>query len=91
MSEEQRHETVEEFLKRGGKVTRLPDGPNSFYGVELDTPTTVKPTADIPAASTELKCVSWKDIEHDEKIIESDDQYWKAVDRAVDKLMKKYS
>ena len=91
MSEEQRHETVEEFLKRGGKVTRLPDGPNSCYGVELDTPTTVKPTADIPAASTELKCVSWKDIEHDEKIIESDDQYWKAVDRAVDKLMSKYS
>ena len=88
---EQREETVEEFLKRGGKVTRLPDGPNSFYGVELDTPTTVKPTADIPAESTELKCVSWKDIEHDEKIIESDDQYWKAVDRAVDKLMKKYS
>ena len=91
MSEEQRHETVEEFIKRGGKVTRLPDGPNSFYGVELDTPTTVKPTGEIPAESTELKCVSWKDIEHDEKIIESDDQYWKAVDRAVDKLMKKYS
>ena len=91
MSEEQRHETVEEFLKRGGKVTRLPDGPNSFYGVELDTPTTVKPTGEIPAESTELKCVSWKDIEHDEKIIESDDQYWKAVDRAVDKMMKKYS
>ena len=88
---EQREETVEEFLKRGGKVTRLPDGPNSFYGVELDTPTTVKPTADIPAESTELKCVSWKDVEHDEKIIESDDQYWKAVDRAVDKLMSKYS
>ena len=88
---EQREETVEEFLKRGGKVTRLPDGPNSFYGVELDTPTTVKQTGEIPAESTELKCVSWKDIEHDEKIIESDDQYWKAVDRAVDKLMKKYS
>ena len=88
---EQREETGEEVLKRGGKVTRLPDGPNSFYGVELDTPTTVKPTGVIPAESTELKCVSWKDIEHDEKIIESDDQYWKAVDRAVDKLMKKYS
>ena len=88
---EQREETVEEFLKRGGKVTRVPDGPNSFYGVEMDTPTTVKPTGEIPAESTELKCVSWKDIEHDEKIIESDDQYWKAVDRAVDKLMKKYS
>ena len=88
---EQREETVEEFLKRGGKVTRLPDGPNSFYGVELDTPTTVKPTGEIPAESTELKCVSWKDIEHDEKIIETDDQYWKAVDAAVDKLMSKYS
>ena len=88
---EQREETVEEFLKRGGKVTRLPDGHNSFYGVELDTPTTVKPTGEIPAESTELKCVSWKDIEHDEKIIETDDQYLKAVDAAVDKLMQKYS
>ena len=87
----QREETVEEFLKRGGKVTRLPDGPNSFYGVELDTPTTVKPTADIPAASTELKCVSWKDVEHDERIIESDDQYWKELDRRIDMLMSKYS
>ena len=88
---EQREETVEEFLKRGGKVTRPPDGPNSFYGLELDTPTTVKPTGEIPAESTELKCVSWKDIEHDEKIIETDDQYWKAVVAAVDKLMQKYS
>ena len=90
MSEEQRHETVEEFLKRGGKVTRLPDGPNSFYGVELDTPTTVKPTGEIPAESTELKCVSWKDIEHDDKIIETDDQYWKEVEKSIDKLMEKY-
>ena len=36
MSEEQRHETVEEFIKRGGTITRLPDSPNSFYAVELD-------------------------------------------------------
>ena len=90
MSEEQRHETVEEFLKRGGKVTRLPDGPNSFYGVELDTPTTVKPTSET-AEYEVTKRVSWKDVEHDEKIIETDDQYWKAVDAAVDKLMQKYS
>ena len=90
MSEEQRHETVEEFIKRGGKVTRLPDGPNSFYGVEMDTPTTVKPTSET-AEYEVTKRVSWKDVEHDEKIIETDDQYWKAVDAAVDKLMSKYS
>ena len=46
MSEQpKRTETVEEYIERGGTITRLPDSPNSFYGVELDTPTTVKPTS----------------------------------------------
>ena len=85
----QREETVEEFLKRGGKVTRLPDGPNSFYGVEMDTPTTVKPTSEI-TESVEYKRMSWKDVEHDEKIVETDDQYWKEVEKSIDKLMEKY-
>ena len=89
MSEEQRHETVEEFLKRGGKVTRLPDGPNSFYGVELDTPTTVTPTSEI-TETVEYNRLSWKDIEHDDRIIETDDQYWKEVEKSIDKLMEKY-
>ena len=89
MSEEQRHETVEEYIKRGGEVTRLPDGPNSFYGVELDTPTTVKPTSEI-TETVEYNRLSWKDIEHDDKIIETDDQYWKEVEKSIDKLMEKY-
>jgi len=90
MSEQpKRTETVEEFIKRGGKVTRLPDGPNSFYGVELDTPTTVKPTSEI-TETVEYSRLSWKDIEHDDKIIETDDQYWKEVEKSIDKLMEKY-
>ena len=89
MSEEQRHETVEEFIKRGGKVTRLPDGPNSFYEVELDTPTTVKPTSEI-TETVEYNRLSWKDIEHDDRIIETDDQYWKELEKSIDKLMEKY-
>ena len=91
MSEQpKRTETVEEYIKRGGTITRLPDSPNSFYGVELDTPTTVKPTSEI-TESVEYKRMSWKDVEHDEKIIESDDQYWKELDRRIDMLMSKYS
>ena len=39
--------------------------------------------------TVEYNRLSWKDIEHDEKIIETDDQYWKTVDAAVDKLMSK--
>ena len=86
MSDEQRHETVEEFLKRGGEVTRLPDGPNSFYGVELDNvSTTCKTTME-----TIPQRVSWKDIEHDEAIIETDDTYWKKVDKKVSAVLKKY-
>ena len=90
MSEEQRHETVEEYLERGGTITRLPDSPNSFYGTIDDTTTTVKPRSDNRNVQ-ELQRVPWKDIEHDDSIIETDDQYWKAVDAAVDKLMQKYS
>ena len=56
----------------------------------MDSPTTVKPTSEM-TETVEYKRVSWKDVEHDEKIIETDDQYWKAVDAAVDKLMSKYS
>jgi len=91
MSEQpKRTETVKEYLERGGTITRLPDSPNSFYAVELDTPTTVKPTSEI-TESVEYKRMSWKDVEHDEKIIESDDQYWKELDRRIDMLMSKYS
>ena len=91
MSEQpKRTETVEEYLERGGTITRLPDSPNSFYGTIDDTTTTVKPRSDNRNVQ-ELQRVPWKDIEHDDSIIETDDQYWKAVDAAVDKLMQKYS
>ena len=91
MSEQPRKtETVKEYIKRGGTITRFPDSPNSFYGTMDDTITTVKPRSDNRNVQ-ELQRVSWKDIEHDEKIIETDDKYWKVVDAAVDKLMSKYS
>ena len=90
MSEERRHETVEEFIKRGGTIPRFPDSPNSFYGMVTATTSTAKPRSD-SKHSVEFKRVSWKDIEHDEKIIETDDQYWKAVEKSVDKVLAKYS
>ena len=90
MSEQpKRTETVKEYIERGGTITRLPDSPNSFYGVELDTPTTVKPTSEV-TETVEYKRVSWKDVAHDEKIVETDDQYWKEVEKSIDKLMEKY-
>ena len=92
MSEqERRHETVEEFIKRGGTITRLPDSPNSFYGMVNDTTSTAKPRSDNKNVNEAFKRVPWKDIEHDEKIIETDDQYWKAVEKSVDKVLAKYS
>ena len=91
MSEQpKRTETVEEYIKRGGTITRLPDSPNSFYAVEFaNSPATTK--SNPLKENIEYKRVSWKDIEHDDSIVETDDQYWKAVDAAVDKLMSKYS
>ena len=91
MSEQpKRTETVKEYIERGGTITRLPDSPNSFYGMMSDTSSTAKPRSDNRHIE-ELQGVSWKDVEHDDKIIKTDDQYWKQVNRAVDKLMKKYS
>ena len=91
MSEQpKRTETVEEYIKRGGTITRFPDSPNSFYSVEFaNSPATTK--SNPLKENVEYKRVSWKDIEHDDSIVETDDQYWKAVDVAVDKLMSKYS
>ncbi len=56
MSEQpKRTETVEEYIKRGGTITRFPDSPNSFYGVELDTPTTTKPTSKYPTKCKKIQ------------------------------------
>ena len=91
MSEQpKRTEPVEEYLQRGGTITRLPDSPNSFYAVEFETSTATTKSNPLKE-NIEYKRVLWKDIEHDDSIIETDDQYWKAVDAAVDKLMSKYS
>ena len=91
MSEQpKRTETVEEYLQRGGTITRLPDSPNSFYAVEFETSTATTKSNPLKE-NIEYKRVLWKDIEHDDSITETDDQYWKAVDAAVDKLMSKYS
>ena len=90
MSEQpKRTETVEEYLQRGGTITRLPDSPNSFYAVEFaNSPATTK--SNPLKENIEYKRVSWKDIEHDDSIIETDDQYWKEVEKSIDKLMEKY-
>ena len=93
MSEEtKRTETIEEYIKRGGTITRFPDSPNSFYGVfgVMNDTSNAKPTSDNRNVEV-FQRVPWKDIEHDDSIVETDDQYWKEVDRAVDKLMSKYS
>ena len=92
MSEEtKRTETIEEYIKRGGTITRLPDSPNSFYAVEFEKSTATTKSNPLKENLEIYKRVSWKDIEHDDSIVETDDQYWKEVDRAVDKLMSKYS
>ena len=90
MSEQpKRTETVEEYLQRGGTITRLPDSPNSFYAVEFETSTATTKSNPLKE-NIEYKRVLWKDIEHDDSIVETDDQYWKEVEKSIDKLMEKY-
>ena len=83
-----RKETVEEYLQRGGTVTKVPqvlDTVGSWWGY-------ARPDyqAESPKEDTQ-KVVSWKSVQPDERFDTEDDdrKYWKKLDRRCDKLLKK--
>ncbi|MDP7367312.1 MAG: hypothetical protein QGH83_08625 [Candidatus Pacebacteria bacterium] len=85
MSEQpQRSETVEEYLKRGGKITKMQshgESPSVSFS-------TYSASADDLNLET-LRSVNWKDIEKDESILDFDDQYWKTLNKKMDEVLKK--
>ena len=82
----QRKETVEEYLQRGGTVTKVPqvlDTVGSWWGYNLHKFETLNDDTQ--------KVVSWKSVLPDERFdTENDDKkYWKKLDRRCDQLLKK--
>ena len=83
---EQRKETVEEYLQRGGTVTKVPqvlDTVGSWWGYNLHKFETLNDDTQ--------KVVSWKSVLPDERFDTEDDdkKYWKKLDRRCDQLLKK--
>ena len=81
-----RKETVEEYLQRGGTVTKVPqvlDTVGSWWGYNLHKFETLNDDTQ--------KVVSWKSVQPDERFDTEDDdrKYWKKLDRRCDKLLKK--
>jgi len=79
-----RHETVEEYLRRGKTITKIPqvlDTVGSIWnqqGYKAEQPTAVR-------------SVSWKSVQPDERFDSEDDdrKYWKRLDKKCDQLIKK--
>ena len=83
---ELRKETVEEYLQRGGTVTKIPqvlDTVGSWGGYNLHKFETLNDDTQ--------KVVSWKSVQPDERFDTEDDdrKYWKKLDRRCDQLLKK--
>ena len=81
-----RLETVDEFLQRGGTVTKIPevlDTVGSWWGFQE--------RYQAESLSEDSKQVSWKSIQPDERFDTEDDdrKYWKQLDKRCDLLLKK--
>ena len=83
---EQRNETVEEYLQRGGTVTQstqVLDTVGSWWGYNLHQNESLKEDTQ--------QVVSWKSVQPDDRFDTEDDdrRYWKQLDRRCDQLLKK--
>ena len=82
----QRKETVDEYLQRGGTVTQstqVLDTVGSWWGYNLHQNESLKDDTQ--------QVVSWKSVLPDERFDTEDDdrKYWKKLDRRCDQLLKK--
>jgi len=80
MTETQKCETVEEYLARGGKVTKLGQtsvAPDGLY-------------FEISAEPQILRAVSWRQLESEADYEIDDPQYWKKLNQKLDAALKKH-
>ena len=91
---EQRKETVQEFLDRGGKIERNPHVLNtitSFWSVGGEHSTARGAAPYVDPENNELKVVSWKSIQRDDMFDEdgeADKAYWVKLNKKLDKALK---
>ena len=79
-----RKETVEEFLRRGKTITKIPQVLDTIGSIWNQQGYKTEP-------SEEVRVVSWKSIQPDERFDTEDDdrKYWKKLDKRCDQLLKK--
>ena len=78
----QHRETVEEYLNRGGKVTKLSPSP---------APQTVGAgffSEESPAESEMIQVVSWRELYEDVDPEREDKSYWTQLNKKLDKVLK---
>ena len=83
-----RIETVDEFLKRGGTIEKIPevlDTVGSWWGFQE------RYQAESLKEGTVRQQVPWKSIQPDERFDTEDDdrKYWNQLNKRCDKLLKK--
>ena len=79
----QHRETVEEYLNRVGKVTKLSPSP---------APQTVGAgffSEESPAESEMIQVVSWRELYEDVDPEREDKSYWTQLNKKLDKALKK--
>ena len=86
MNMNQRKETVESYLQRGGTVTKIPqvlDTVGSWWGYNLHQFESLNDDTQ--------KVVSWESIQPDKRFDTDDDdrKYWNKLNKKCDKLIKK--
>ena len=85
----QQQETVEQYLKRGGTITKLPPSPN---GIAAGAGLFGKETKSNNGTSTSdpqvgVQMVSWRDL-YEESDPEIDDpKYWKKLNKRLDEII----
>ena len=79
MTETQRCESVEEYLKRGGKITRL--GETSAAPDSL--------VFEVPMEHAVLQTVSWRELERQADPEIDDPQYWNKLNAKLDGELKR--
>ena len=85
-----RQETVDEFLKRGGTVTKIPEVLDTIGSI-WNQQKGFSPEQHSGRVDGGLEVVSWKSLQPDERFDSEDDdrKYWKKLDKRCDKLLKK--
>ena len=79
MTETQKCETVEEYLARGGKITKL--------GETAPAPDNLR--FEMPVQHAVLHTVSWREMEQQAAPEIDAPQYWKKLNAKLDAVLKK--